>query len=408
MKRVVVTGMGGISPLGQDWETVDARLRSRENAISVIGEWDRIEGLGTRLGGRVFDFEAPSHYTRKQTRTMGRVALMAVRASERALEDAGLLEDPCIRDGRMGVSYGSCTGSTDAILDLAALRSEGNTRRINATSYIRMMSHTCAVNIELFFELKGRVIPTSSACTSGSQGIGYAYEAIKHGYQEIMLAGGGEELCVSQAAVFDVMFATSRANDTPDKSPRPFDEARDGLVIGEGAGTLVLESLEHAQARGASIYAEVVGFGTNSDGAHVTQPSAATMQRAMELALESAQVDAQAVGYVNAHATATTVGDVAESRATQAVFGGQLPISSLKSYIGHTLGASGALEAAMTIRMMNQDWYAPTVNLAKVDERCGELDYIMGQGRRMSNEHVMSNNFAFGGINTSLVFRRWR
>jgi 3-oxoacyl-[acyl-carrier-protein] synthase II len=260
----------------------------------------------------------------------------------------------------------------------------------------------------VFFGLTGRVITTSSACTSGSQGIGYAFEAIRYGHATAMVAGGGEELCPTEAAVFDTLFATSTRNDTPQLTPRPFDAARDGLVLGEGAGTLVLEDLEHAQARGARIYAELVGFGTNCDGTHVTQPSAETMAGAMRLALENAGLPPEAIGYVNAHGTATAQGDVAESIATAKIFGSRMPISSLKSYMGHTLGACGALEAWMTIEMMRAGWFAPTVNLERVDPECAPLDYLTGDGRTIDLEYVMSNNFAFGGINTSLIFRRPR
>jgi 3-oxoacyl-[acyl-carrier-protein] synthase II len=222
-----------------------------------------------------------------------------------------------------------------------------------------------------------------------------------------MVAGGADELCPSQATVFDTLFATSTRNDAPLTTPRPFDESRDGLVVGEGAAALVLEDLEHAQARGASIHAEVVGFGTNTDGQHVTQPSKETMTTAIRLAIEDADLPGEAVGYVNAHGTATDVGDIAESHATEAALGRPVPIASLKSYMGHTLGACGSLEAWMTIEMLKRDWFAPTINLQKVDARCAALDYIMGEGRTLEAEYVMSNNFAFGGVNTSLVFRRW-
>jgi len=270
-----------------------------------------------------------------------------------------------------------------------------------------MMSHTAAVNIGVFFGITGRVITTSSACTSGSQGIGYAYEAIKAGHQIAMLAGGSEELDFTSAAVFDTLFATSVRNETPELTPRPFDRTRDGLVVGEGAGTLLLESLNHARARGANIHAEVLGFGTNSDGTHVTQPNAETMAIAMRLALRDAGMNPRDIGYINAHGTATDHGDIAETTATQTVFGTQTPISSLKSYTGHTLGACGALEAWASINMMREGWFAPTINLDEVDKRCGNLDYIVGAGRKLETDVVMSNNFAFGGINTSLIFRRW-
>jgi len=269
-----------------------------------------------------------------------------------------------------------------------------------------MMPHTAPVNIGVFFGLKGRVITTSSACTSGSQGIGYAYEAIRFGRQTIMVAGGSEELCPTEAAVFDTLYATSCRNDNPELSPRPFDKDRDGLVIGEGAGTLILEEREHAIARGAKILVEIVGYGTNSDGGHVTQPDTVAMGIAMQLTLDDAGLKPEDIHYVNAHGTATDRSDVAESRATEKVFGSGKPISTLKGHLGHTLGACGAIESWATIEMLNSNWYAPTVNLSEVDRDCGDLDYIMGQGREMQCELVMCNNFAFGGINTSLIFKR--
>jgi 3-oxoacyl-[acyl-carrier-protein] synthase II len=284
---------------------------------------------------------------------------------------------------------------------------EKSTRGINATTYIKMMGHTAAVNLGVFLGITGRIITTSSACTSGSQGIGYAYETIRAGHQRAMIAGGAEELCVTEVAVFDTLFATSARNDAADTTPRPFDAERDGLVLGEGAGTLILEEWDHARARGARIYAEVVGFGTNSDGRHITHPSAETMQIAMELALADANLPAATIGYVNAHGTGTQHGDIAESQATWNIFGGNAPVSSLKSYMGHTLGACGALEAWMSIEMMRAGWFAPTINLSAVDPECAELDYIIGAGREFECEYIMSNNFAFGGINTSLIFRRF-
>ena len=332
---------------------------------------------------------------------------MATRASEIALENAGLLGHELVSSGQMGVSYGSSAGSPSAIGDFGLMMTRRTTEGINANSYIKMMSHTAAVNIGVFLGLTGRIITTSSACTAGSQGIGYAYEAVASGRQVAMLAGGSEELEAMDAAVFDTLFATSVSNHAPQGSPRPFDANRDGLVLGEGACTFVLEELEHAQARGARIIAEIIGFGTNSDGTHVTQPSARTMARAMRMALDDAQLQPEAIGYINAHGTATEHGDVAETQATFDVFGGHTPISSLKSYMGHTLGACGALEAWMTLEMMKEGWFAPTVNLRDVDPRCGALDYIRTGGRDIQTDIVMSNNFAFGGINTSLIFRRW-
>lgn len=407
MKRVVVTGMAGITSLGSDWPTISAAFKEGRSGIRRMDEWDRFTELNTRLGGPVDDFVQPKHWSRKQTRSMGRVSKLAVYAAERALEHAGLLGDERIQDGRMGVACGSSTGSTDEIKAFGNMLLNSVADGLNANSYIRMMPHTTAANISIFFGLKGRLIPTSSACTSGSQGIGYAYEAIKFGRLKMMLAGGAEELCPTEAMVFDALYATSLKNDTPHLSPRPYDAGRDGLVIGEGAGILVLEELEHALARGATIHAEIVGFGCNSDGIHATKPEQATMRGAMELALEDAGLEPSAIGYVNGHGTATAQGDVAESLATNSLFGPNMPISSQKSFFGHTLGACGALESWFSIEMMNSDSYVYTLNLDNVDPECGELDYLRGEFRQMSHQYVMNNNFAFGGVNTSLIFKRW-
>ena len=406
MRRVVVTGVAGISPIGNDWDSLQGNLKAGRTCIRQMPDWVHYEGLGTQLGAPAM-FHPPAHFDRKKTRSMGRVAQMATHVSEQALERAGLLGDPVLKNGRTGVAYGSSAGSTAAVADFGGMLIHRSTQGLNANSYLKMMAHTTAVNIGVYFGLQGRVHTTSSACTSGSQGIGYAWEAIRFGLQDVMIAGGAEELCPTQAAVFDTLFAASQDNDHPSRSPRPFDRDRDGLVIGEGACTLILESLEHAEQRGAPILAELVGYGTNSDGRHVTQPNHATMKQAMVLALESAELHPDQIGYVSAHGTATSRGDVAESQATASLFGPRMPISTLKSFTGHTLGACGALEAWTAIEMMNSGWFHPNANLEEPDPECGELDYIRDEGRTLDCDYVMSNNFAFGGINTSLIFRRW-
>ena len=406
MKRVVVTGMAGISPVGNDWPAMLAKLQQQTNAVQRMPEWDAYSDLNTRIGAPTAPFELPAHYTRRATRGMGRVALMAVRATELALTDAGLLNDPWLQSGEVGISYGSSSGSPNAISDFGQMRIDKKVDGITATTYIRMMSHSAAINIGVFFGLKGRIITTSSACTSGSQGIGYAFEAIQSGRQVAMIAGGAEELDVTQAAIFDTLFATSTQNEQPELSPRPFDAQRDGLVLGEGACTLILEEYEHAVARGAKIYAELLAFGTNSDGQHVTNPNAPTMETALRLALQDSGISSDEIGYVNAHGTATAQGDVAESTATWQVFQRDVPISSLKSYMGHTLGACGALESMMSIMMMRDGWFAPTINLTQIDPCLPALGYLQNGMTNTGIEYVMSNNFAFGGINTSLIFKR--
>ncbi|MCQ8878442.1 beta-ketoacyl-ACP synthase [Pseudoalteromonas shioyasakiensis] len=407
MKRVVVTGMSSITALGDNWCDFKSALVAGKNAVKRMQEWDYIDGLNTNLAAPIENFSRPAHYSRKKVRSMGRVSLMSTLATERALEQAQLLDHPALTDGSTGVSYGSSIGSTAPLVSFGRMMDTGSMNGVTATSYIQMMAHTAPVNVGVFFGIKGRVITTSSACTSGSQGIGYAFEAIKFGRQKLMVAGGAEELCVTEAAVFDTLYATSTQNDSPELTPRPFDKKRDGLVIGEGASTLILEEYEHAKARGATILAEIVGFGCNSDGQHVTQPTSATMQIAIEMALQDANLSAEQIGYVNAHGTSTDRGDIAESQATFNALGAK-PISSLKSYLGHTLGACGAIEAWASINMMADNWFAPTINLTEVDSECAPLDYITEQGREIHTDYIMSNNFAFGGINTSLIFKRFK
>lgn len=404
-KRVVITGAGVVSSLGNDWEAVRSAILAGKSGVRFMDEWQKYEGLGTYLAAPVRDFELPSHYTKKKRRSMGRVAQFGVLATERALTDAGLLNDPKVTSGATGVAFGSATGSSDAALEFVPMLESLSTSRINSSTYLRMMSHTAAVNISVYFGTQGRMYTTSSACTAGSQAVGFSYEAIRSGQQDIMIAGGAEELCPSQAAVFDTLFAASRKNETPATTPQPFDRDRDGLVLGEGACTLILESYEHAKARGATIIAEVIGYATNTDGSHLVKPNLETVKRVMFSALEDAGIQSSDVGYVSAHGTATTHGDIAESQATYAVMG-EKPISSLKSYTGHTLGACGSFEAWASMMMMNEDWFAPTLNLENIDDRCAPLDYLRGEYRNIKADIFMSNNLAFGGVNTSLLFKK--
>ena len=404
-KRVVVTGTGITSPLGSTVKTAYDRLFKFENCVEFQKDLEEIENLSSHLCARVSGFEKPADFNRKVTRTMGEVAIMSVATTRNALADAGLLNDPIITSGETGVSYGSSSGSIDVLLDFYSMCAEKKLKGLNSGSYIKMMPQTTAVNISLYFQTKGRLVPTSTACTSGALGIGSAYELIKNGVQKVMIAGGAEEYHCLQVGIFDTLYATSSKNDTPKLTPSPFDRDRDGLVIGEGAGTLILEEYEHAKSRGAKIYAEITGFSTNTDGTHVTNPNKDTMSQVMKNALADAKIDKSQIGYVNAHGTGTIHGDIAESQATFNVLG-HCPISSIKSYTGHTLGACGAIEAILSIEMMNNKKFCPTINLKNVDENCGNLDYIMDKERIIDTEYFMTNNFAFGGINTSLIFRK--
>jgi 3-oxoacyl-[acyl-carrier-protein] synthase II len=406
-RRVAVTGIGMVSPLGDSFARSLDALRAGKHGIAFMREWAEIAHLQTRLG-------APAHapavasMSRKVSRTMGRVSLLATIATNEAIADAGLEEDE-IRSGAVGLAYGSTHGSSSANEEwVKKLLLGDGFLGLASTTYIKFMSHTTAANLALYLGLRGRIVTTCAACVSASQAIGYAYEMIGLGTSDVMIAGGAEELHFSHAGVFDLMYATSRGyNDRPEASPRPFDKERDGLVVGEGAATFVLEEWERAKAKGRTIHAEVVGFGTNCDGAHVTSPSSEGMRGAMELALRDAGVSPDEIDYVNAHATGTPVGDIAESQATAALFGDRVPVSSLKGHLGHTLGACGAIEAGLGVGMMREGFIAPTRNLDDVSPDCAPLDYVRGNARLGVDLRLfMSNKFAFGGINTSLVFRR--
>jgi len=402
-RRVVITGVGVASPIGNSLNEVCRSLQTGRHGIVAMPAWDRIADLRTRLGG-VVDLDLDHRWPRKKTRTMGRVALLATYATEQALAMAGLSDDPAISGGNLGLAYGSTSGSSEALAEFCGtLFVNLNMRGLQSTGFLKFMAHTCAANLAQFYGVRGRIIPTNSACTSGAQAIGFAYESIKFGLQDVMIAGGGDEMHYTTAVTFDLMYATSaNFNDRPDLSPRPFDVRRDGLVVGEGAGTLILEARDHALARGANILGEVHGFGTNCDGIHMTAPSEPGMRAAMALALRDAGIGPERIDYVNAHGTATDIGDIAEAAATRAVFGRPVPISSSKSFTGHTMGACGAIEAVFCLGMIKHGFLAPTRNLEEVDPRCEGLDHIR-ELRREQPRTIMTNNFAFGGVNTSLI-----
>jgi len=403
MRRVVVTGIGIASPLGCDLTSASSRLRANDHGIAPMPEWDGIGHLAPRVAAPVVVPKA-LELSHKAARTMGRVAQLATIATTIAIRDAALGPDE-FADGTIGVAYGSTHGSSQANEDwVRKLVKQNGFLGMSSTTYLKFMSHTTAANLATHFGIRGRVICTSAACVSATQAIGYGFETISSGLADVMVCGGAEELHFSHVAVFDMLHAASKAfNTTPELTPRPFDQRRDGLVVGEGAGTLVLEEYERAKRLDKQIYAEIIGFGTNCDGTHVTNPSSEGMRGAMELALRSARCGPETIDYANAHATGTTIGDIAESQATYALFGDRVPVSSLKGNLGHTLGACGAIEVAFLISMLREGWIAPTRNLEVVDERCAPLDYVMGEARSAKLSRVICNKFAFGGINTSLV-----
>lgn len=407
-RRVVVTGGGMLTALGRTWEEASEKLKQCKNLIQYMSEWECYTKMNTRLA---CPYTQPlPKFPRKKVRGMGRVALLSLVATDDALRMAGYVAEdgtvsPEIQNDRCGIAYGSCMGSMESLKDMVGMIQNHDTSKIDSQTYIKCMPQTCAANLSIFYSIKGRVIVTDTACTSSSQAIGYAYEQIKDGRQDIMIAGGADELSASDSAIFDTLGAASILNSTPDKTPKAWDKNRDGLVIGEGSGTLILEEYEHAVKRGAKIYAEVAGFGTNMDGTHITSPNHETQSIALKLALEDAEISADQIGYINAHGTATQGGDISESQAVYSVFKRAVPISTTKSYVGHTLGACGAVESWLTINMMKENWFHPNLNLTEIDPECAPLDYLR-EIRSIKTDYVMSNNFAFGGVNTSLIFKK--
>ena len=404
-RRVVITGVGVLSPLGNDIGALQEGLESSRSGVVHVESWSEYKDFKTRVCGLV-DWNNYKEIPRKSRRSMGRVAIMAAKTMLDAVADSGLNEEQ-ISNPRTGISFGSTMGSDEALFKSIGEISKNMTFvGQNSMSFLQFMSHTVAANIAAMFKIRGRNIPACSACTSSSMAIGIGYESIKYGMSDIMFVGGSEEAHPYNAGIFEIMAATStQYNDTPDQTPRPFDSGRDGLVTAEGAGTLVLEEYESAKARGAKIYGEIIGYATSCDGEHITTPSSEGMEQVMRLALDDAGITPDQVGYINAHATSTPKGDIAESHATYAVFGDKTPISSTKGYMGHLLGGCGVVEAIISLISLKSGLLPANKNLVQVDETCAALDYIF-EHRYGDHDTVMNNNFAFGGINTSLIFKK--
>ena len=407
MRQVVVSGVGLLSPLGMCVEETLCGITSGKSGTKLIEEFKEYKGFRSYLGAPLADFEFPDNFSAKATRSMGHGAKLAVFATQKAFSDANLEDrSDLFESGRMGVAYGSGTGSPSAILDFSRFINEKSTKGIKATTYLKMMSHTCATNISIFYGITGRIIPTSCACSSGSIALGYGYESIKYGAQEMMLAGGAEEFNPAISAIFDTLYASSANNSAPQTACRPFDSERDGLIVGEGACSIVLEEKRHALSRGIKPLAELVGFSSNSDGYHMTLQKMETIAQCMEEAIIDAKIDKSELGYICAHATGTVHGDSVESKAIERVFPNGIPVSSLKGHLGHSLGGSGSSTVALCIAMMNRKLFSPTRNLNTVAQDCAKLDYIIGENRCIDTEYIMVNNFAFGGVNASLIFKR--
>ncbi|MBR9979589.1 MAG: 3-oxoacyl-ACP synthase [Desulfatitalea sp.] len=404
-RRVVITGCAAITPIGNTRAEIVRHLTEGISGVKPM----RPDGLITEhIHSGVFgtvDYPIAYDFKRQSRKTMGPVAYYACQVAKEALQQSGLSET-FITSGRLGVAFGSTHGSPTVQRDIYRTffgQTEGSLRNIGAVDYLKSMVHTTAVNITKMFGITGRVIASSTACTTSSQSIGFGYETIKFGLQDAMLCGGADEYDTTTVAVFDNLLACSTAfNGTPHLTPRPFDTRRDGLVVGEGAGAVVLEDYEGARRRGAVILGEVLGFGCNNNGGDLILPNAEGIVQTLRLGLESAQLDPGRIDFISAHATATRMGDVIEAQAIGKVYGRNPLVTGLKGYMGHTMGSCGAIETILTLYMMHEGFVAPTLNLDVVDERCAMVRHT----RRLTETPVARaaiQNFAFGGVNTSLI-----
>jgi 3-oxoacyl-[acyl-carrier-protein] synthase II len=398
--------MALVTPLGSRIGEVLDTMFEGKSGISRIDEWDDIPNMDTRVAGAVKHIERES-IPRKTRKSMSRISLMAAATALEALGRSGLGEKE-LSSGRIGVSYGSTMGGVEELTSFFKEYYDGRgLAGMSSNTFLRIMSHTCAANVALALGTSGRIICSCSACTSASQSIGFGYESILQGHADAMFCGGAEELHFITSGVFDrLMTASVRFNDAPHRTPRPFDRDRDGVVCAEGAATVLIEELERARKRGAKIYAEIIGFSTNCDGIHMTSPSKKGMREATKLALAQCGLDPSDVDYINAHATGTTAGDIAEAKMIEEIFGDAVPVSSSKGHLGHTLGACGAVEAILCIEMMRRGVIHQTLNLENIDEACAGISHVTRPLRRKLR-HVISNNFAFGGINSVLVLKKW-
>jgi len=403
-RRVVVVGMGIRSPVGNTLEAFVKSLKERRSGICTMPEWQNIKRLRTRVAGLCHIEGEEELIPRPYRRSMGRVAMLAALSAIDAVKASGISGEE-IASQACGVSYGSTEGSTRSQMDyIGNMIQNRSLEGIPPSWYLKCMSHTCAANISILFQTRGPFIASCPACVSGSQGIGFGYEAIKAGKADIMITGGADEVDILSAAVFDLMLATSsNYNDRPSETPRPFDEKRDGLVVAEGGATLILEEYERAKNRGAPILGEIEGFWTNGSGMHLTNSDARSMEECMLAALKDAGRNAAEIQYVNAHATGTTHGDEVEATVINKIYGPGVPTTSLKGYMGHTMGACGAIEAIATLLMMREGFIASTLNLENPDPALPPLNHVIGESRDQRFSLAVNNNFAFGGVNTSLV-----
>ncbi len=407
-RRVVITAGSAITPIGHGKKEIVKHLVEGISGVKKL----RTDGLlSDFIESGVFgtvDYPIEYDFKRQYRKTMGPVAYYACQVAKEVLEASGLDND-FITSGRLGVAFGSTHGSPTVqrqIYKSFFSESRSKLSSIGAVDYLKSMVHTTAVNITKMFGITGRVISSSTACTTSSQSIGFGYEMVKYGMQDAMLCGGADEYDTTTVAVFDNLLACSTEfNDTPHLTPRPFEKRRDGLVVGEGAGALLLEEYEFARKRGADILAEVIGFGCNNNGGDLILPNLNGITETIRLGLKDAAIGPDAVQLVSAHATATKMGDVIEAQAIHRVYGDLPVVTGLKSYMGHTMGSCGAIESIIAIYMMQEGFIAPTLNLDTVDERCAMIRHAV-ELRESDIRIAAIQNFAFGGVNTCLIIKK--
>jgi 3-oxoacyl-[acyl-carrier-protein] synthase II len=405
LKRVVITGVGAVSPLGGDVPSLIEGVEQGKSAVQYMEGWEQYTGLRSLVGAPA-ELKNEKSIPRKSRRSMGRMSFFAVQATQQALADAGLQQKE-LSSGRVGCVIGSTMGGAESLNDaFETMLPEKDLSQLTSMRFFQCVSHTAAMNVSQYLGLTGYVMATSAACASASQALGAGYDIIRLGKQDVVLCGGAEELHPTVTGSFDVLFATSvHYNDIPHRTPRPFDRERDGLVCGEGSGILVLEEYEHALMRKAKIYAEIVGYHTCGSGAHVSQSNKDAMVFCLREALASAHLSPGEVDYINAHATATRQGDKEEAEAIRDIFGDEVPVSGLKGYIGHTLGASGSLELIVSLAMMEKGLVYPTLNLKTVSPDCEGIHHVM-HPLAWDIRVMVKNCFAFGGINAALVCKK--
>jgi 3-oxoacyl-[acyl-carrier-protein] synthase II len=406
-RRVVITACSSITPIGRSKAEI---LHNLVNGISGVKALREDGLLSSYIHSKVFgtvDYPILYDFKRQYRKTMGPVAYYACQVAKEVIESAGL-DQAFVTSGRLGVAFGSTHGSPTVQRDIYRTffgASQKEFSAIGAVDYLKSMVHTTAVNITKMFGITGRVISSSTACTTSSQSIGYGYETIKYGMQDAMICGGADEYDTTTVAVFDNLLACSTAfNDTPHLTPRPFDVRRDGLVVGEGAGAVLLEEYEFARKRGAPILAEVIGFACNNNGGDLILPNLHGITQTIRLGLKEAKIHADEVDIVCAHATGTKMGDVIEAQAIYEVYGGHPPVVGLKSYMGHTMGSCGAIETIIAVYLMEEGFIVPTLNLDEIDERCAMINHIL-KLREYPVRIAAVQNFAFGGVNTSLIIK---